>query len=351
MSLKVGAMVTAGVTAATAAATAVTLKVLLSRRPALPTDGQMYAPPVSDSDAEDNPGELRATFLGVSTIAFTDGETTIITDGFFSRPSAEHVLVGRVSPNHAIIDDCLRKAGIDEAAAILVAHSHYDHALDAPAVAWRTGAVLVGSESTLNIGRGYGLADDKMKLADLEEPMKFGRFKVEMILSEHSPHGKFKGLIEAPLRAPARAKEYKMAECYSMLITHTSAAGRTRTVLVHASAGFKPGCLAGRRADVVFLGVAPVGKQSDEFRDDYWRETVQTIKARRVFPIHWDDFFLPLSEPLQALPYVADDFSVTMAFLEQRRVTEGVEIVMPEPFVRIDPFAGLGSTASAPVTL
>ncbi|MGB3674863.1 MAG: hypothetical protein WA988_10515 [Candidatus Nanopelagicales bacterium] len=351
MSFKVGALVTAGVTAATAAVTAATLKILLSRRPALPSDPQMYAEPVADSDADDNPGELRATFLGVSTIAFTDGETTIVTDGFFSRPSAQHVLAGRVSPNHAVIDDCLRKAGIDEAAAILVAHSHYDHALDAPAVAWRTGAMLVGSESTLNIGRGYGLSDDQMQLVDVSEPLKFGRFTVEMILSEHSPHGKFKGLIESPLRAPARAKEYKMAECYSMLITHASAAGRTRRVLVHASAGFKPGCLEGRRADVVFLGIAPVGKQSDQFRDDYWRETVQTIKARRVFPIHWDDFTLPLSEPLQAMPYVADDFTVTMDFLEKRRVTEGVEIVMPKPFERIDPFTGLGSTASAPVTL
>ena len=69
-----------------------------------------------------------------------------------------------------------------------------------------------------------------------------------------------------------------------MMITHTSASGRTRSVLVHASAGFKPDCLKGYRADVAFLGVGPLGKQTTEFRNDYWRETVETVKARRVFP-------------------------------------------------------------------
>lgn len=351
MSLKVAGIITGVATAVTAAATAVTVKVALSRRPAMPDNPELYVKPVPSDDADSHPNELRAMFFGVSTIALSDGETTILTDGFFSRPSAQQVLAGRVSPNHAAIDEALSKAGISEAAAVLVAHSHYDHALDAPAVCWRTGATLVGSESTLNIGRGYGLGEDQMKLADLEEPMVFGRFKVQLILSEHSPHPKFQGFIEGPLRAPARAKEYRMAECYSFLITHTSATGRTRSVLIHASAGFKPDCLKGYRADVAFLGVGPLGRQSTEFRNDYWRETVETVKARRVIPIHWDDFTLPLSEPLEAMPYIADDFRVTLKFLQRRRSLDGIEFAIPEPFVKIDPFAMLGSTAAAPVTL
>ena len=351
MSLKVAGIITGVAAAATAAATAVTVKVALSRRPAMPDNPELYVKPVPSDDADSHPNELRAMFFGVSTIALSDGETTILTDGFFSRPSAQQVLAGRVSPNHAAIDEALSKANINEAAAVLVAHSHYAHALDAPAVCWRTGATLVGSESTLNIGRGYGLGEDQMKLADLEEPMAFGRFRVQLILSDHSPHPKFQGFIEGPLRAPARAKEYRMAECYSFLITHTSATGRTRSVLIHASAGFKPDCLKGYRADVAFLGVGPLGKQSTEFRNDYWRETVETVKARRVIPIHWDDFTLPLSEPLEAMPYIADDFRVTLKFLQRRRSLDGIEFAIPEPFVKIDPFAMLGSTAAAPVTL
>jgi hypothetical protein len=75
------------------------------------------------------------------------------------------------------------------------------------------------------------------------------------------------------------------------------------------------------------------------------------VKARRVIPIHWDDFTLPLSEPLQAMPYIADDFRVTLKFLQRRRSLDGIEFAIPEPFVKIDPFATLGSTASAPVSV
>jgi L-ascorbate metabolism protein UlaG (beta-lactamase superfamily) len=43
-------------------------------------------------------------------------------------------------------------------------HTHFDHALDAAVVADRTGAVLVGGESTANIGRGHGLAEDRIRV-------------------------------------------------------------------------------------------------------------------------------------------------------------------------------------------
>lgn len=341
MSVKVKAALAAGVTAVTAAATAGTIKILLSRRPAMPSDAAMYAPAVPSSDAEMNPGELRVTFMGVSTLTLTDGETTLIVDGFFSRPSAQHIVVGRISPNHAVIDECLRKGEISDADAILVAHSHYDHALDSAAVAWRTNATLVGSESTLNIGRGYGLRPEQMALINIDEPMKFGRFRVEAVLSEHSPHGKFQGLIEAPLTAPAKAKDYKMAECYSFLVSHTSPKGQVRTMLIHPSAGVIPNCLEGKRAEVAFLGVGTLGKQTDEFRTNYWHETIETVRARRVYPIHWDDFTLPLDVPLKPMAYLFDDFPVTLEFLDQRRTAEGVEVLIPEAFVRIDPFAEL----------
>lgn len=317
------------------ALTSVAAKFAVTRRPSMPQSIDVYAPPATESVD----GELRVTFFGVSTLAITDGETTIITDGFLSRPSLLDVVARRISSDSSLIDRELRRGGVDKAAAVFVAHSHYDHALDAPAVAWRTGALLVGSDSTLNIGRGYGLAEDRMRLADTENAMTFGKFNIECILSDHSPQPKFRGFITEPLHAPAPAREYRMAECYSFLISHTNSSGKTRRMLIHASAGFVPGCLEGRKADVAFLGLAPIGRQPAEYRDAYWRETVQTVEARRVFPIHWDDFTLPLDRPLVPLPYFADDFGKTWDFLMQRQAHEGVEVLIPEPFVTIDPFS------------
>ena len=40
---------------------------------------------------------------------------------------------------------------------------------------------------------------------------------------------------------------------------------------IFGSAGFVPGRLRGRRADVVFLGTAGLGTREEEYRDAYWR--------------------------------------------------------------------------------
>lgn len=311
-------------------------KLFVGRRPAMPSDPKWYAKAASFS-----PGELRAMFFGVATVALTDGETTLMFDGFFSRPSAKEVLFGKIAPNHALIDAALSRADLDEISAVFVAHAHYDHAMDAPAVAWRTQAALVGSESALNIGRGFGLPPEQLVEVDLEQPMEFGRFRVTSVLSEHSPKPRFTGLIEGPLHVPTRARNYRVGECYSFVVTHTDESGHVKRLLMHASAGYAPDCLQGQRADVAFLGMAPIGKQPDEYRQQYWAQTVGMVGARRVYPTHWDDFMLPLDQPLVPLPYIGDDFATTLDFLARKRESEGIEVLIPEPFVQLDPFDDL----------
>src|SRR5437870_5232391 len=68
--------------------------------------------------------EVTVTFLGVSTLLFDDGETAIMTDGFFTRPSLTTVLFERLAPDAKRIDDGLERAGVHRLAAVLVAHSH-----------------------------------------------------------------------------------------------------------------------------------------------------------------------------------------------------------------------------------
>jgi L-ascorbate metabolism protein UlaG (beta-lactamase superfamily) len=69
-------------------------------------------------------------------------------------------------------------------------------------------------------------------------------------------------------------------------------------VLHHGSAGFEPGALAGRHADVAFLGIALI----DDL-PEYLRETVEAVGAHRIVPTHWDDFTRPLDAPLRPLPF------------------------------------------------
>lgn len=307
----------------------------LRRRPELPGDPTAYtrAAPGSPSG-----GGLRVLFLGVSTLVISDGETVLITDGFFTRPALRRLL-GKVAPDLEAIRSCLARAGVSSADAVLVAHSHYDHAFDSPEVARLTEARLVGSSSTLQIGRGYGLAEERMTEVTVGSPIRFGRFTVHTIVSEHSPHAHYPGRIDRPLTPPARISAYKMAECYAMVIDHVDASGSPRRILVHASAGYLPEMFAGVRADVAFLGIGTLGKQSPEFRERYWRETVLATGVKLVIPIHWDDFTVPLSKPLVPMPLVADDFDATWRFLTDRGRRDDVIVRIPREWVWMDPLA------------
>jgi L-ascorbate metabolism protein UlaG (beta-lactamase superfamily) len=288
------------------------------------------------SRAQPEPGRLHATFFGVSTILFDDRETAILIDGFFSRPSLLRTLATRIAPDDAAITQALARAGIGKLAAVVVAHSHYDHAMDAPEVARRTGAVVVGSESTANIARGAGLGEDSIHVVRDGERLTFGRLAVTAIESVHFPHGLSMGEITAPLVPPVRAANYLDGGSYSLLIEHEA-----DTALVQASAGFVAGALAGKHADVVFLGIAGLSTRDDLYRATYWREVVAAVGAKRVIPIHWDDFTLPLDRPLEPLPKLLDDIPLAMSFIVARGKDAGIDVALAPVMQPFDPFAAL----------
>lgn len=293
------------------------------------SDYAKLAPPPPPS-----PPRLRATFLGVSTILFEDGETAILTDGFFTRPNPKELLLGKIAPNPEVVSQSLARAGITKLAAVIVCHSHYDHAMDAPLVALKTGAVVVGSSSTANIARGGDVPEDRIRTPSVGETLTFGKFKVTLLPSRHASTGFATGEIAAPLRPPARASEYREGGSHAVLVEHGA-----RTLLINASAGFAPGALAGRHAETVFLGVGQLGKQERTYVENYWREVVRAVGAKRVVAIHWDNFALPLDRPLQPIPQLFDDFTATMRFLADRGRAEGVDIRVPLAWQAFDPFS------------
>jgi L-ascorbate metabolism protein UlaG (beta-lactamase superfamily) len=277
---------------------------------------------------------LSVTFLGVSTLLLDDGASAILTDGFFSRPSLAAVATRRIAPDHARIQAALARAGIRRLDAVVPVHTHYDHALDSPVVAERTGAVLVGGASAPNLGRGYGLPEDRIRVVTSGESVSYGAFELTFVGSTHCPPDRYPGPITEPVVPPARARAYRCGDAWSLLVEHTSG----RTALIQGSAGYVRGALAGQRTEVVYLGVGQLGLQSDEYLRTYWAETVETVGARRVVLIHFDDFFRPLDQPLRALPYAGDDLDVTIRTLTALAHDRGVELHLPILWRREDPW-------------
>lgn len=299
--------------------------VALHWRPRLPALGEVR--PLAQAAPE--PGQLHGQFFGTSTLLISDGTTRLMCDGFFSRPGWLRLLATAIEPDEARIQFALKQGGVTSLDAVFVAHSHHDHAMDAGRVAAKTAALLLGSESTHQIARGDGLAPERMRLLLPGRAQAIGNFRLTAFETPHSPDPVFPGFITEPFHFPARLPQFKEAQSYSFLVEHARG-----NVLIVPSANYRPGAFAGVKADTVVLGIGGLGTQPMDFVQAYWRETVVQTGAKRIIPVHWDDFGLGLDQPLQAMPYALDRVDRGLGRVQALAASQGVELQMPKAFVR-----------------
>lgn len=283
------------------------------------------------------PDSLRIQWLGTSSLLISDGRTHLLTDAYFSRIGKVAAVTRPMAPNAARIDQALAAAGIDHLDAIPVLHSHFDHVLDSPWVAMRTGADLLGSESTLNVGRGAGMAAEHLRLAEPGKAMRYGEFEIIFLLSEHVPQAawvdRLTGMnetIDEPLTPPAPIDAWKEAESYALIIRHPFG-----TVLIQGSAGFVDGQLDGYQADIAFVSSVGLSRQPDGYVRDYVDNTVGATAAGMVVPIHWDDFFVELDTYTPALPTVMEDLHASFALLNEQLARYGTRLSVMRPMETI----------------
>jgi L-ascorbate metabolism protein UlaG (beta-lactamase superfamily) len=300
-------------------------------RPDLARYSDRFDVPAAKPDAP-----LSATWMGVATLLLDDGSSALMTDGYFSRPSLVQVAGGKLSPSAARVDGCLARAKVSRLEAVVPVHTHIDHVMDSALVADRTGALLVGGESAANVGRGHGLPEDRLVVAVSGVPIELGAYEITLVESQHCPPDRFPGVINEPLTPPVKVSAYRCGEAWSTLIQHRPSG---RRLLIQGSAGYVKGALDDYRAEVVYLGIGQLGVQPRSYVSDYWTEVVRAVGARRVILIHWDDFFRPLSKPLRAFPYVADDLDVSIRLLDELAAQDGVTLQMPTVWRREDPWA------------
>jgi len=305
--------------------------VLLNYRPAVPQLVK-YA---FRLDSLLTQGSLTIQFIGNTNVLVSDGKSAILTDGFFTRPSIPQVLWGEIEPDIDVIKLSLKNAEIQYLDAVISVHSHFDHAMDSPIVAQMTGAKLVGSESTMNIGRGLGFPKDQMVIAESGIPIQFGSMKVTLVKGQHWPYPdkKLGDLllnrgIEGPIFPPVDAMSYKEGASYTIIIEHPEA-----TLAIHGSAGFIPNILDDYDVDILFLGLAGLETMDATYNDDYQTHVTKALKPEVIIPIHWDDFFVPLKNSIKSrslLEKVLQGMDVKKAFeMVEDRNSNRKMVVLP----------------------
>lgn len=270
---------------------------------------------------ESGPDAVTVTWLGVTTLLFDDGNTQILIDGFFSRPSvADIVFSTNVQSSAAKIDFVLDEYRMRRLAAIIPVHSHFDHAMDVGAIANRSSASIIGSETTANIARGAGVPEDQIVIAESGGDYSFGEFSVRIIDSSHAPLGwggsvPYPGTIDAPLDLPAPISAWREGRSYSVVIMHPQG-----TTLVQGSAGFLPGALDDVIADVVMMSTFGLENFGPEYTEQYWLSLVTSTGAKRVIPIHFDDYTRPFGQ-VELSPRILDNFVDSAESLDKIRKT------------------------------
>lgn len=113
----------------------------------------------------------------------SDGTTVVLIDPYLSR-------LRRVTPNDDVLPGDTRKLfnrddAITKADYIILTHTHSDHGLDLPYIALKTGAMVIGRDSTCTVARAYGVPHNKLVSVKGGEDLQLGPISIRVIPSLH----------------------------------------------------------------------------------------------------------------------------------------------------------------------
>ena len=137
---------------------------------------------------------IHLKYFGTAGWKITDGDITVLIDPYITRAklgtgpgvSDKDTRKTVMRDDIFVSDTLLIDSLITKADFILVHHSHFDHLADVPYIAKKTGAKVIGTETTRNILRGYGIPEEQLYPVKGGEDYQFENFSVQVIPSIHS---------------------------------------------------------------------------------------------------------------------------------------------------------------------
>jgi L-ascorbate metabolism protein UlaG (beta-lactamase superfamily) len=236
------------------------------------------------------PAGLEIEWLGVAGYRLTYEGQTIYLDPYVSRVPFAAFLRGRPAlPDSAAIERWLAPVG--QVRGVLVGHTHFDHAVDVPALCERHGCKAYGSSSLVQLMSLYGRREQAVQVV-AHEAIELGPFRVTFVPSVHSK-------LLLGYRVPSDGEltcEHLDAlspgayRCGQVWGIHIEVAGFT---LYHqGSANLLDEEIRHRGVDAFLAGIA--GRR---FTDSYWQRILGALQPRVVVASHFDDFFRTLEQP------------------------------------------------------
>lgn len=273
---------------------------------------------------------INLKYLGTAGWDITDGTIRVLVDPYITRvklgtgpgvnPADGRATVMR--NDHFVSDTLLIDSLVTDADFILVHHSHFDHLSDVPYIARMTGAKVIGTETTCNILRAYGIDDDQLYPVKGGEDYQFDNFSVRVIPSIHSALNEKhyidnRTYSEVP-EAPLTVSEF--IEGGSLMFKARFA---NHEVLTMGSMNFVERELQGIETDILLAGVNRSQLGLYKYNE---RLLSVTNNPKIIIPTHWDNFRWPyrFSQKERAArlltPFVED----------VKRLSPDTKVIIPE---------------------
>ena len=261
-----------------------------TRRSSERDDGQLLA--ALEARPLGLPAGLEVEWLGVSGYRISYEGKTLFVDPYLSRVPFRSLLARRTAlPSPAALDRFLRAPG--ETVGVLVGHTHFDHAVDAPAIARRTGCRAYGSRSLVNLMALHGVAAQAVEV----EPYRtyeLGPFEVSFTPSVHSKlllglAVPYDGELSCEHLDALSPGAYRCGQVWGIEIAVAGV-----RFYHQGSANLIDEAIRERDVDVFLAGVA-----GRSFTREYWRRIIPRLQPRAIVPTHYDNFFRPLGDQLE----------------------------------------------------
>ncbi|MEU0550591.1 MBL fold metallo-hydrolase [Micromonospora sp. NPDC005979] len=288
------------------------------------TPAQAAPPAAAPTPTTRAKGAISFRWWGTAGWRIDIADRTILVDPFLSRIDTGLFAGAFKTETPLTVRTDVIDQRVEKATTVLVTHTHWDHYMDVPYIAGRTGARVFGTLTAYHLGLAYGVPSAQLSAVKGGEVLDFGDHTVEVVGSLHSRNASysvaFPGVRVSQPARPATIADLPEGDTLGYLLR---VAGGPSVYFTGASD------VAERNLSGLTPDVAMVAMQSATTTADYLPRLLAGLDYPKVVvPVHWDNFETPLRNPPVVAP--ADRARLDDMIAAVRRISPRSRVLVPE---------------------